>query len=474
MWSEFESPGNLEAWLALVAKETAGKSLEQLSSKSWEGIPYPSYCEPQLNRPSMPSVARPRLAQCLPVQEDFYQEAHLGGLEECIARLPLKQWFPSIQVLRGRLAEAQAWTSQVRALELDCALAPEPVPAHLEIRLIPWSWLQQGVDAVHELAWSVASLIEHLRSLPDDSPQSSQFSLKLCAGPRLLMEVAKFRAARWLLQQVAEGFALQHRFGLHLIQDSRYQTLQDPHNNLLRSTISALVAHLAGVESVELLGFDASLQAAHLSRNVVHLLRHESHLDQAADFVTGSGTLEELTERLAQRAWAEVQRIESSGGLSQQTDLEQRAALQARAMRERLRQDRQGFVGVNRYVALSAFAPSDEGNLRWAEPFEKLHRQGLGKKVKLVAMGPTTPLLKARQDYVQQWLAMAGLEAECQSSPPPEGPWVLCCEDGLGPQLLSDLKPTVVAGKPEGYLGLAVYRGCDRVEVLEQLLEQLT
>ena len=44
MWSEFSVP-TLDEWTALVAKEAGGKTAEQLSGRSWEGLNYEAWRE---------------------------------------------------------------------------------------------------------------------------------------------------------------------------------------------------------------------------------------------------------------------------------------------------------------------------------------------------------------------------------------------------------------------------------------------
>lgn len=404
MWNEFSPPTDQD-WLEQVARETRGKSLESLSSRSWEGIAYPP-CAP-------PASAR-------------------------------------------------------------SVLCPHPVVENPQKVCTSEAWVQLGADGVQELAWSVAHVIEELRAWPQGQPLS--LAMGLCAGPRLLLEIARFRAAHWLLWQVAEGFELSRRLPLWLRQDPRCLTLQDPHNNLLRSTLAGMVGHLASADAIELLPMDASPEAPHLAQNILHLLRYESHLENLTDPLRGSGTLEALTEQIAQQAWTEVQRIEASGGISQQSDLAQRAAQQKEALEQALDYDRQGLVGVNRYVAPQTLELVESG-LRWAERFERLYLRGGGRAVAAWVVGPESAFLKARQDFVEQWLAMAGLRPDWQRCPSltqaPSGVWILCCEDALWSELLRSVQPTVVAGKPPDYPGLCLYRGCDRRAVLEQLLEAL-
>lgn len=423
-WSEFTPPSS-EQWLELVKLECSGRLPR---SRSWEGLEYPLCGEPRWPGATAPSEHDgPEL---------IVESAHPVDLRQC--------W------------QEQSWKVTEGS------------------QLSSHGWLQWGVDAVHELAWTVAGWLEVLRQ-----GASQTVSLRLGAGPRLLVEIAKFRAARRLAKTVAQGLELPTDPALHLYQDSRWHTRQDPHNNLLRTSLSMLAGFLGGAASLQPLPLDHSPEAARWAANVVHLLRLESGLGRHADPLRGSGLIEELTEQLAQKAWAEVQRIEAAGGLARQTDLQERAESQRAAFEKLLAEDAQGLVGVNRYVAPQEPAVDSPSGLRWAARFEELHALGRGRSLRVAVVGPDSALLKARQAYVEQWLAMAGLGARVERHLewPGNGtlaePWVLCSEDSLWSALLAH-QPTVLAGKPpDDWNGLAVYRGCNRVEVLQQLLEKL-
>lgn len=494
MWSEFSQP-DFDAWLALVAKEAGGKTPEQLAYRSWEGVSYPALCPPA-----------PRLQVATATT----------GLRSAVASLgpAWKQGDPLGTVVRGPLGAGVACAlgdlhSQVECVELDLAAGPGAIAealqgrrGHWEVCLTVREWLNQGLDAVHELAWLTAGWIEVLRALPQGA--AFPFSLSLGVSPRFLLETAKLRAARVLASQVLAGFEMQAKVRVHAYQDPRWQTCQDPHNNLLRSTAATAASILAGADTIEVIPLDDSPAAHRWAENVFHLLHLEARTEGLQDPTAGSGLLEELTRQLATQAWSEVQRLEGAGGLSAQTDREASLARQREAMLTRLRKDQQGLVGVNRYVAASPFgepaaAPRWESGpgldreaamarlqagdclqatgllpwreaLRWSQVFEDLHRRGRGKVLDCWVVGPSTPLLRARRDYVAQWLAMAGIEPRWQEDPnwQPQGVWLLCSET-------FDHDPPVLAGQPpEGFGGLAVYRGCDRVAVLQQLLERLS
>lgn len=501
MWNEFQVP-SLDDWLALVAKEAAGKTAEQLTSKSWEGLTYPACCEAALAT-SASGTAGGDLAI-----RDLQPDDKPSQIQEApVLRGPLGM--PALLALAERF-------SGVQALEIDLAQFLEHSQSlqgarpGLEIRFSSQSWVQQGADAVHELAWSTAGLIEVIRQLPE--PPQAVLALKLSAGPRLLLEIAKLRAARQLWDTVCRGYGLDWPARVHTVQDARYLTHQDPHNNLLRSTLAAAAGLLGGAASIELLPCDDCPEAEHWAANVLHLLREEARLGTETDPLAGSGLIEDLTQQLAEAAWKEVQRIEAAGGLAAQKDLWALARDQRLRFEDQLRRDSQGLVGVNRYVAnaefkadrpalsyapatpvdldkarelIAADAPLHQTGLlpaleklRWSEAFEEVMRRGRGKKLDVLVLGQPGPGLKGRQSYVRTWLGMAGIEPVFHKHETPDGftapgMWMLCCEDE-GPDYKTSLNPPALVGKPpHNYEGVAVHSGCNRVYCLEQLLDRM-
>jgi hypothetical protein len=504
MWSEFSVP-TLDEWTALVAKEAGGKTAEQLSGRSWEGLNYAA-CREAALATSASAVAAQDLEIC-----ELQPDQKLSQITpKAVLRGPLG--LPALIALANHFTEVQAVEIDLwQFLQQPDYACLSRAKAGLEIRFTSQTWVQQGADAVHELAWTFAGLIEVLAKL--DGPPPGTLGVKLCAGPRLLLETAKWRAARQLWDTVCQGFALDWPARVHLVQDSRFLTHQDPHNNLLRSTTAAAAGLLGGAASIELLPCNASSDAPRWADNVLHLLRDESKLGVAVDPLAGSGLIEDLTQQLAETAWKETQRIEAAGGLSQQKELWALARDQRLRYEDQLRRDRQGLVGVNRYVANADFAgdvpqltyasgspvaydealrlleedkalhhtgllPAPE-KLRWSEAFEEAFRRGKGKKLDVLVLGKPTPELKGRQSFVRTWLSMAGIEARFQNLETPEGfvapsMWMLCCEDDLEgvPDYKVTMKPPALVGKaPHNYQGVAVYHGCNRVYCLEQLLD---
>lgn len=129
-------------------------------------------------------------------------------------------------------------------------------------------------------------------------------------------ELAKFRAFRVLFAQMLEvlgihdkelqsPFLMAHAPVWHTEEDQK-------HSNLLRLTTSAMSAIMGGVHGLILSNFEPGKSKdfdlnQRLSRNIHHLLREESYLDQVLDPAGGSYYVEEMTDLLIDKVWKEFQ-----------------------------------------------------------------------------------------------------------------------------------------------------------------------
>lgn len=310
----------------------------------------------------------------------------------------------------------------------------------LEISALPYH--EAGAHAAQELAYALGSLVDSLEALRRTGLSVHevlpQTRLVLGSGVHFFMELAKFRAARMLVQRVAEIYAEagQEPLAQPQIQArtsrlwlSRY----DPYVNFLRQTVGALAAVLGGADAVTTGYFNERSGvpddfARRLARNMQLIFKEEVHLDRLLDPAGGSYFLESLSTELAQAAWKEFQELESQGGL--------RAALQAGSVQtavaqtaqERLQQvarRQQVLVGLNQYAnptetltephcepplaesrpASSALLPA----LSLAEGFESLRirQEASPVSVLLLSLGQSHDW-RARADFSRAFFQLAG------------------------------------------------------------------
>ena len=139
------------------------------------------------------------------------------------------------------------------------------------------------------------------------------------------MEIAKFRAARWLWAEIVAAYKPACECACKMVahaQPSEWNmTVYDAHVNLLRSQTEAMSAALAGVDSITVRPFDKIYQtpddfSERIARNQQLLLKEECHLDKVVDPSAGSYYVEVLTNSLADVAWKLFLEVEEKGGFS--------------------------------------------------------------------------------------------------------------------------------------------------------------
>ncbi|MEO0055359.1 MAG: hypothetical protein RLZZ50_1306 [Verrucomicrobiota bacterium] len=319
-------------------------------------------------------------------------------------------------------------------------------------------WAEAGGSAVLELACALAAVVEYVRVLRDRGVPLEiivpRLRVSFGAGPRFLMETAKFRAWRPLLVRAVVAFGGAPELAAHAAVNAvttRWdKTRLDPDVNMLRATTEAFSAVLGGVDSLHIAPFDSldgigggDSFARRIARNVHALLAEEFGATAPADPVGGSWCVESLTDELARLAWAQFQGFEAAGGFAAalRAGLPQKLAAatateKARAVGSR----RLGIVGTNlspnlKEIPLAPLARRP-GTGAWAaeriEPavcfraaagFEALRdasaaharRTGRRPRVFLAKMGPVRQH-GARVDFSAGFFAPGGFEMVAKQS----------------------------------------------------------
>jgi methylmalonyl-CoA mutase len=224
---------------------------------------------------------------------------------------------------------------------------------------------EAGATAVQELGYTLADGIEYVRAamargLPIDS-FAPRLSFFFGIGMNFFLEVAKLRAARRLWAGIMTDLGAKDPRSLmlrtHCQTSGVSLTEQDPHNNIVRTTIEALAAVLGGTQSLHTNSFDEAIAlptefSARVARNTQLVLQHESRVTDVVDPLGGSYYVEALTAELVARAGALVRSVEDAGGMTKavqegtpKLEIEKAAALR----QARVDRGEEIIVGVNRY-----------------------------------------------------------------------------------------------------------------------------
>lgn len=297
----------------------------------------------------------------------------------------------------------------------------------------------RGANASWELAGAVAAGVEYLRALTQAGlsvPDAlDQISFRFAADDDQFMTIAKLRAARQLWARVAEvaGAPEAGAARIHAVTSLAMMAQRDPWVNMLRCTLAAFGAGVGGADTVLVSPFDiaipggadgiASSFARRIARNTQLLLLEESHLGRVLDPAAGSWFVEDLTEQLAESAWADFQAIESRGGFSAATDFltDQIAEVAARRAAD-IAHRKTSVTGVNEFPNLAEAPLAQTGALpgvaRYAAGFEALRDRsdaylagaGTRPSVLLLPLGPLAEH-NIRTTFAANLLASGGIEA---------------------------------------------------------------
>ena len=175
----------------------------------------------------------------------------------------------------------------------------------------------------YALAWGNELLAKLTEASLDATEVAKKIKFNFGISSNYFMEIAKFRAARWLWAEIVAAYnpASQCACKMHVhAQTSEWNmTVYDAHVNLLRSQTEAMSAALAGVDSITVRPFDKTYQtpddfSERIARNQQLLLKEECHLDKVVDPSAGSYYVEVLTNSLADVAWKLFLEVEDKGG----------------------------------------------------------------------------------------------------------------------------------------------------------------
>jgi len=183
-----------------------------------------------------------------------------------------------------------------------------------------------GSTVVQELAFSLAIASEYLTNLSelgvDVDDIAKNITLNLGVASNYFMEIAKFRAARYLWSKLLEAYNTNiNKTGIHIhaITSTWNKTAYDPYVNLLRLTTEGMAAVLGGIDSLTIKPFDSVYKtpdtfSKRLSRNIQIILKEEVHLNKVIDPAGGSYYIESLTNSIIQETWKLFMQIQEMGG----------------------------------------------------------------------------------------------------------------------------------------------------------------
>ncbi|SFI35646.1 methylmalonyl-CoA mutase [Aerobium aerolatum] len=239
------------------------------------------------------------------------------------------------------------------------------MPKFNSISISGYHMQEAGATLVQELAFTLADGREYVRAALakglDVDAFAGRLSFFFAIGMNFFMEAAKLRAARLLWTRIMEEFNPKKPGSLMLRTHCQTSGVslqeQDPYNNVIRTAYEALSAALGGTQSLHTNALDEAIAlptefSARIARNTQLILQHETGVTKVVDPLAGSYYVENLTNELAEKAWALIEEVEAMGGMTKAVNegLPKRLIEEA-ATRKQAAIDRgdEVIVGVNKY-----------------------------------------------------------------------------------------------------------------------------
>ncbi|HLL29096.1 MAG TPA: methylmalonyl-CoA mutase family protein [Xanthobacteraceae bacterium] len=307
-----------------------------------------------------------------------------------------------------------------------------------------------GGSETQELAYALACALAYWRALEavglSLDAGRKQIAFLLSADTDQFLTTAKFRALRKLWARIEEASGLTPApVRLDAETAWRMMTRREPAVNWLRATIASFAAGTGGADNVTALPHAAALGLPdrferRIARNIQLILMDESNIHRVSDPAAGSGSIEDLTSKLAAGAWKLFQEIEAAGGAAAALTscLIQRKVAEVRAVREaNVATRKDPLTGTSEFpniheaatAVLDVAKPAQPEidavlrsealpRLRLAEPFEALRdaadRGAAGKKkhpaVFLANLGPPSAFSE-RASFAKNFFEAGGIEA---------------------------------------------------------------
>ena len=188
---------------------------------------------------------------------------------------------------------------------------------------------EAGCTAEQELAFTIANGITYAQSAVEKGLDIDDFAPRMTfffnGHNDFLYEIAKFRAARQIwAKTVAERFGAQNEKSMmmkfHTQTGGSTLTAQQPHNNVVRTSIQALSAVLGGTQSLHTNALDEALglpskKAARVALRTQQIIAEESGIPNTIDPLAGSYTIETMTQELIDKSESLIEDIDSRGGM---------------------------------------------------------------------------------------------------------------------------------------------------------------
>lgn len=228
-----------------------------------------------------------------------------------------------------------------------------------------------GGNCTQEIAYALKEGHDRLFDLLDKGLKIddavTQLKFRFGISGSYFFEMVKYRSFRRLWSEIIYAYEPTHECSavpfIEAETISLNKSLKDPYTNLLRLTTESLSAILGGIDELTLHAFDAQSNSLliekhqRLVNNIALILQEESYMNVVIDPAGGSYSLEELTDKLTNKAWSLFQKFDED---IFKADLKKVAAMRIKNIEEK----------KNIKVGINAYMNQKKHNSKWNNPSE--------------------------------------------------------------------------------------------------------
>ena len=184
-----------------------------------------------------------------------------------------------------------------------------------------------GANDLQEAAYAMSEAVAYVKAMQlrniDVNAFARHVRFHFSIGANFFMEIAKLRAVKLLWAQIVKAFGGDEeaqKINLFVSTSAFTQTTYDPYVNLLRAATQSFSAVVGGVDGMTVKPFDYPIRhsdefSRRIARNIQIMMQNEFNFLQPVDPAGGSWYIETLTAEFAEKAWAQFQEVEKTGGV---------------------------------------------------------------------------------------------------------------------------------------------------------------
>ncbi len=256
-------------------------------------------------------------------------------------------------------------TESFAILQAMLELSSKELPLFRNLVVNATLFHESGAEEADELAFILHVFQEYFEAFSGNitpSQLARMARVRISSGGDYFLSIAKTRAIRFLWHMFLDAWNVDSRsIQLEIAAESclRNKTIYDPYSNLIRATMEGMSAVIGGADSLTLHPHDVfcvepSSDSWRLALNVQHLLHDEAHLDKVCDPSSGAWFIDQLTQKLVEKAWGQFEALQKQGSFSQLLEkgiIQERIHATAHSVRNAVRTRKHGIIGTSQFSA---------------------------------------------------------------------------------------------------------------------------